>query len=180
VAAPDLLVLQQAGHDQHHLAVPLPRIVHEAPWPVAEDFAVSHGGDVGALELLRWALPAGRRAVVVISDRPEFGDVASPLSGAVVALRVVRGDGPLRIIAFGHGDPPPDTDRILDGARPCRSWLALHRRLGACPVLAGERLTVRMRPLSPAIDVRSRWLLFEADGSEVPLSATPERVEILR
>ncbi|BAJ32352.1 MULTISPECIES: hypothetical protein [Kitasatospora] len=164
------LLLVQPGHDTDHDAFPLPRLVHDAPWRVGEDLALSHPEDSGGLDvfdLLRWWLPPGGRTALVLADRPEFaGRDGAPPTGTVLALLVTAGPGTLTVL------PGPVDGPALRCAAPTAAvaWLALARALadGALPPGGTAELAV---PTA----ARTARLALRADGVLRPRTVTVER-----
>ena len=167
-SAPQAFVLVQQSHDHEHLSMPLPRLVEEMPWEVSEDLGLSHGqehGGLAALDLLRWVLEPGGHAVLVLSDRPEVCVRDALPSGAVVALRLVRGEGPLNVVGQGWGTPPTDASRVLDAVGPCGGWVALHRSLGERAAAPGELILLReAAPAAPGGHPPG-WLMLRANAN---------------
>ena len=151
----------------------LAQLVHESGW-AGEDLGITHLEELGGtavFDLLRWAVPAGTGATVVVCDEPLFVDARVPGRFKAVGLRLAQGAGPLRVLGCGEGGPAAaqgaegtvgaeGTDGAahrFSGRGPCDGWLEFHEALAAGKVRDGERVLVHARgPL------REGWLLLEA------------------
>ncbi|MER7129017.1 hypothetical protein [Streptosporangium saharense] len=165
----ETLVFVQSGHDQDHLTVPLPRIAEELSWPVREDLAVTHLEQLGGtavFDLLQWLLAPDGQAAVLLTDRPElaFHGDAVP-TGAVVALRVRPGDGPLRVLDWGEGAPAV-AERTLTATGPVAPWLRLLTEITTGRLAPGTRVVLATGPTG-----RRGWALIEL-ADPIALGAT--------
>lgn len=101
--------LVHSGPDRDVIVAPGPRIVHGLPWPVAEDWGLTHLHGLGAtaaLEGLDWILPDGAHAAVALVNRPlvlfPAAPGRAPEGSAAVGVQAVRGPAPLRVLAAGQ------------------------------------------------------------------------------
>jgi hypothetical protein len=138
--------LVRSGPGTDPFVAALPGLVHQ--FGLGDDLGVTHLDELGGLalfELLSWAVPANRGAVALVVDQPVYvpGD-ATPAAVSAVALRVHRGDGPLRVRSWGDGEPPitalAAARRVFGGPGPCDAWLALHDAVHSNAVRDGDRV----------------------------------------
>ncbi|MDG4785112.1 hypothetical protein O7626_04055 [Micromonospora sp. WMMD1102] len=116
-AAPQPVLLVQEGPDRDPFATTLPRLIHQAPWPVTEELTLTHlGADAGCelLDFLSWWLEPAVGATVLLSHQPVFVDAARlPARLTAVALRF--GDtGPLAVLDWRATGQP--------SATACEGW----------------------------------------------------------
>ncbi|MEU3731515.1 hypothetical protein AB0E81_19110 [Streptomyces sp. NPDC033538] len=171
----ETLVLLQAGYDQEHHTVPLPRVSHETAWEFAEEFGVSHatgpGGCAAVFGLLARVLGPGARATVLIADHSEYGVAPALPSGVVVAVRVVRGPGAWRLTSGRGTMPSPAVVRRIDTRGPAGGWTQALRLLSAQEA-ASDGPLLMCDTAEPADDP---WLMLEPAPGAGPLRTGAER-----
>ncbi|MFD4372909.1 hypothetical protein [Streptomyces sp. NPDC058486] len=153
------LVLVQRGHDREHHTVPLPRVSHEVPWEITEEFGLSHlesAPHTGVFEMLGWLLEPWARGTVLIADHTEYALGPVPPDDSVTAVRVVAGAGPLRVTGSGTGMPETGGDLVLKV--PGDGWEVLAR------LLAGPVPGLRLFLVEASAPGEERWLLLETGG----------------
>lgn len=146
------------------LVTGLAGLVHAAGW-VGDDLGITHLEELGgtvAFQLVDWAMPAELGATVLICDEPLVADArAGGALFAAVSLRVRPGDGPLRILECGEGEPGGaavnGVAHRFGGTGPCDGWLALHEALSAGRIGDGERVLIQV-----STPLHQGWLLLQA------------------
>jgi hypothetical protein len=136
--APQPVVLVQDAPDRDPFATTLPRLVHEARWPVTEEFTLTHlGADAAGalLDFLAWWMEPTVGATVILSHQPVLADADRlPRRLTAVALRL-GSTGPLLI-----------RDWRRTGARrghACEGWPDVYTVLQAGRLAAGETFEIR-------------------------------------
>lgn len=142
----------------------LARLVERSGW-AGDDIGVTQLEELGGtvvFDLLDWAMPdAG--ATALICDEPLFADARQ--GGApfcAVALRVRPGDGPLRVLDCGEGEPGAAAEAAghrFAGSGPCDGWLNLFDALAVGAIADGERILVQVRT-----SFREGWVLIQAQS----------------
>jgi hypothetical protein len=150
VDPPEPFYLVRSGPGPDPFVAMLPNLVHQFPW-LGDDLGITHLDELGGLALfglLSWSVPSGSGAIALVIDQPVYvpGDQA-PASVSAVALRVRRGDGPVRVASWGEGPPPvtvlASVAAVFGGPGPCDAWLALHDALRSTAVRDGDRVLLR-------------------------------------
>jgi hypothetical protein len=153
--------LVRSGPGTDPFVAALPGLVHR--FGLGDDLGITHLDEAGGLavfEFLSWAVPANRGVVALVVDQPVYVPAdETPAVVSAVALRIRRGDGPVRVCSWGEGEPPitalATTRRVFGGPGPCDSWLALHDALRGGEVRAGDRVLLH------AGDGREAWAELE-------------------
>ncbi|GGM61231.1 hypothetical protein GCM10011608_52890 [Micromonospora sonchi] len=120
-AAPQPVLLVQDAPDRDPFATTLPRLIHEAPWPVTEELTLTHLGPNPGCELLdflSWWLSPGIGATVLLSHQPVFVD-ADRLPARLTAVALRFGDtGPLMVLDWRAAGPV--------SGNACEGWPEVH------------------------------------------------------
>jgi hypothetical protein len=136
VAQPVLLV--QDAPDRDPFATTLPRLIHEAPWPVTEELTLTHlGADAGCglLDFLSWWLEPAVGATVVLSHQPVFASADRlPARLTAVALRFGAG-GPLAVRGWRRA--------ASGGGHACEGWPDVYTLLQEGPLAPGDTFEIR-------------------------------------
>jgi hypothetical protein len=163
VDPPEPFYLVRSGPGPDPFVAALPGLVHQFAG-LGDDLGITHLDELGGLAvfgLLSWSVPAGRGAVALVVDQPVYvpGD-EKPAAVSAVALRIRRGDGPVRVSAWGEGAPPVSAlagaAAVFRGPGPCDAWLALHAALRLGFVNDGDRVLLRAGD-----DDRAAWAQLE-------------------
>lgn len=119
---------------------PLPFALVRAGVTVFSLLAASVAGAPGAVALVVDCAATAR------GDGPPIE--VTEAAEAAVALRLVRGTGPVRMTAWGEGAPPIDVlakvAHVFSGTSPCDGWLAMHSALRESVVGDGDRVLLRV------------------------------------
>jgi hypothetical protein len=163
VDPPEPFYLVRSGPGTDPFVAALPGLVHQFAG-LGDDLGITHLDELGGLalfSLLSWSVPASAGAIALVVDQPVYlpGDDA-PAAVSAVALRVRRGDGPVRVSSWGEGAPPVTAlarvAMVFAGLGPCDAWLALHDALRSGAVRDGDRVLLRAGG-----DDRAAWAELE-------------------